>query len=37
MKAGEGFDPQPVHWALSRIQINGAATPVFSSMYGDVN
>jgi hypothetical protein len=37
MKAGEGFDPQPVHWALSRIEIKGAATPVFSSMYGDVD
>lgn len=33
MKAGEGFDPQPVHWALARIEIRGAATPVFSSMY----
>jgi hypothetical protein len=37
MQAGEGFDPQPVHWALSRIEIKGAATPVFSRIYADVN
>jgi hypothetical protein len=37
MKAGEGFDPQPIHWALSRIAIQGAATPLFSSMYVDVD
>lgn len=37
MKAGEGFDPQPVHWALSRIEIKGTATRVFSSMYADVH
>lgn len=37
MKAGEGFDPQPIHWALSRIEIKGAATPVFSSLYADID
>jgi hypothetical protein len=37
MKAGEGFEAQPVYWALSRIEIKGAATPVFSSMYADVD
>ncbi len=37
MKSGEGFDPQPVHWALSRIEIKGAATPMFSRTYADVN
>jgi len=37
MKAGEGFEPQPIHWALSRIEIQGAATPLFSSMYPDVH
>jgi Fungalysin metallopeptidase (M36)/Fungalysin/Thermolysin Propeptide Motif len=36
LTSGEGFDPQPIHWALSRIEIQGAATPVFSSMYNDV-
>ena len=35
MKAGEGFDPQPVYWALARIEIQGAATPLFSSMYAE--
>jgi hypothetical protein len=37
LTAGEGFDPQPIHWALSRIQIKGAATPMFSSMYVDAD
>jgi len=35
LQAGEGFDPQPIHWALSRIEIKGAATPVFSSVHDD--
>jgi fungalysin metallopeptidase (M36)/fungalysin/thermolysin propeptide len=30
LQAGEGFDSEPIHWALSRIEIKGAATPVFS-------
>jgi hypothetical protein len=23
MQTGEAFDPQPIHWALSRIEIQG--------------
>jgi hypothetical protein len=36
LRAGEAFDPHLVHWALSRIEIKGAATPLFSSIYADV-
>ncbi|MGH8175662.1 MAG: M36 family metallopeptidase, partial [Steroidobacter sp.] len=35
--AGASFTSQPVHWALSRISIQGASTPMFSSMYVDVH
>lgn len=31
------FDPDPVHWALRRISIEGAATPIFSNMQVDVH
>jgi hypothetical protein len=37
MIASESFSSQPAHWALSRISIEGASTPVFSSMYADVH
>lgn len=37
MSAGEAFSSEPVHWAISRISIEGASTPVFSSMYVDVH
>lgn len=37
LQAGEGFDSEPIHWALSRIEIKGAATPMFSRMHADVN
>lgn len=36
-ESSSSFSPQPVHWALSRISIEGAATPMFSSMYVDVD
>lgn len=32
----ESFAAQPIHWALARISIAGASSPMFSSMYIDV-
>ncbi|HEX6927852.1 MAG TPA: M36 family metallopeptidase [Gammaproteobacteria bacterium] len=37
INTGESFDAQPVHWALARISIQGASTPMFSNMHIDVD
>jgi len=37
LMADPSFNPAPIHWAISRVSIQGAATPVFSNMHIDIH